>query len=195
MTSCAEDLKGFVAMAPAFFVSVNITSMDLKDPDFVPRLVAECAARGIGHGRVHLEITERAEVDPAAEAQAIKALREQGFEVGIDDFGMGYSNLAYLDTLKVDYLKIDKAFVAGISNGTIGTAVLDHIIELGAERHLTMIAEGVEEETQRAELVTRGVRLGQGWLFAKPMSALEFAKAYAENRAIVGGGPALARVA
>ncbi|MEO6013228.1 MAG: EAL domain-containing protein, partial [Devosia sp.] len=149
MIESAEDLKAFVQMEPDFFVSINITSMDLQDPDFSKQLIAECDGRGIAHQRVHLEITERVEVDPTKQAHSIRKLREEGFEVGIDDFGIGYSNLAYLDTLQVDYLKIDKAFVAGISNGAIGTAVIDHIIELGTERGLKVIAEGVEQDEQR----------------------------------------------
>jgi sensor c-di-GMP phosphodiesterase-like protein len=182
MIRAAEDLKAFVGMAPDFFISVNITSMDLQDPGFVKQLVAECDAREVAHHRVHLEITERAEVDPVSEGKNIQVLREQGFEVGIDDFGIGYSNLAYLDTLQVDYLKIDKAFVAGISNGAMGTAVLDHIIALARERGLKVIAEGVEVEQQRAELVSRGVWLAQGWLFAKAMPAAALLNNYAANQ-------------
>jgi len=197
MVSCADDLKMFITMDPDFFVSINITSVDLQDHDFIKRLIAECAKRGIEHRRVHLEITERVQVDTTLEAETIKALREQGFEVGIDDFGIGYSNLAYLDTLKVDYLKIDKTFVAGISNGMIGTAVVDHIIALGAERDLKVIAEGVEEEDQRAALVSRGVWLGQGWLFARPMSAANFIASYAKVMSTTPSEPPrpLARVA
>ncbi|HEV2514240.1 MAG TPA: EAL domain-containing protein [Devosia sp.] len=180
MTSCANDLRAFVAMAPDFFVSVNITAIDLHDPDFVKLMVAECNARGVAPHRVHLEITERVEVDSTKVSDAIRLLREHGFEIGIDDFGIGYSNLAYLDKLDVDYLKIDKVFVAGLGNGAIGTATVDHIIELAAERGLTTIAEGVELECQRAELVVRGVLLGQGWLFGRPMSASKLLAAYAE---------------
>jgi sensor c-di-GMP phosphodiesterase-like protein len=184
MISSAQDLKHLVQIDPEFFVSVNVTSVDLQDPNFVNLLVAECDARGVAHNRVHLEITEREEVEPAMAAEGIRVLREQGFEIGIDDFGMGYSNLAYLDSLQVDYLKIDKAFVAGISSGTIGTAVVDHIIQLGTERGIEVIAEGVEVEEQRGALVSRGVHLGQGWLFARPVPAAELLAAHAERHSM-----------
>lgn len=180
LVSCADDLKAFVAMAPDFFVSVNITAIDLHDPDFVKLMVAECDARGVAHHRVHLEITERVEVDSTKVSDAIRLLRGHGFEIGIDDFGIGYSNLSYLDRLDIDYLKIDKAFVAGLGDGAIGTATVDHIIELAAERGLTTIAEGVELECQRAELVARGVLLGQGWLFGRPMSASQLLATFAQ---------------
>ena len=195
MVGSAEDLEKLVQLDPAFFVSVNITSIDLQDPEFARQLLAECEARGIAHNRVHLEITERTEVDAQREAASILELRKHGFEVGIDDFGIGYSNLAYLDTLQVDYLKIDKAFVAGISNGAIGTAVIDHIIQLGTERRLKLIAEGIEVEEQRAALVSRGVWFGQGWLFAKPLSAADLLAAYPGSGAGVSPQFPLARVA
>lgn len=195
MVGSAEDLKKLVQLDPDFFVSVNITSIDLRDPDFTRQLLAECDARGIAHSRVHLEITERTEVDPEREAEHILALQRHGFEIGIDDFGIGYSNLAYLDTLHVNYLKIDKAFVAGISNGAIGTAIVDHIIQLGTDRRLKLIAEGVEVEEQRAALVSRGVWLGQGWLFAKPLPAGDLLAAYIERHSTVSPQASLAHVA
>jgi sensor c-di-GMP phosphodiesterase-like protein len=178
MIRSAEDLKDLVKIDRDFFVSVNVTSVDLQDPGFVKQLIAECDARGVAHKRVHLEITEREEVDPTLATKGIVTLREQGFEIGIDDFGMGYSNLAYLDTLQIDYLKIDKAFIAGISSGPIGTAVVDHIIQLGSQRGLRIIAEGVEVEEQRAALVSKGVWLGQGWLFGRPVPAVDMLAAY-----------------
>jgi len=193
--SCAE-FGGFAQAHEAFFISINISSADLRDPDFCPTLAATCATRGIAHERVHLEITERTEVDPELEAATIATLRGMGFKVGIDDFGIGYSNLAYLDLLQLDYLKIDRAFVAGLSRGQIGTEIVDHIIELAAGRGLQLIAEGVEREEQRAELISRGVTLAQGWLFGRPMSAIEFTHAYAEKETEPSvSSPALAHVA
>jgi len=187
--SCAE-LGAFATTHKDFFVSINISSADLREPDFTATLAAICSGRGIAHERVHLEITERAEVDPGLEAATIATLRGMGFKVGIDDFGIGYSNLAYLDLLQVDYLKIDRAFVAGLPRAQIGTEIVDHIIELAAGRGLQLIAEGVEREEQRAELISRGVTLAQGWLFGRPMAALEFIHAYAEQQA---AGQATAR--
>lgn len=197
LSRCYADLGVFIATHPDFFVSINISSADLRQLNFVSGLAAACASRDIAAQSVHLEITERSEVDAEAEVPTIEALRAQGFRVGIDDFGIGYSNLAYLDLLHVDYLKIDRAFVAAISRGgRLGTQVVDHIIELASGRGLTLIAEGVEREDQRAELLSRGVRFGQGWLFGKPMSRLDFVAGYAAS--LDQGSPTepkLARVA
>ncbi len=183
-----DDLAAFIGTHAGFFISVNVSSADLREPGFVEGLMDACAERGVPHAAIHLEITERAEVDPETEADAIRDLRAAGFQVGIDDFGIGYSNLAYLDMLKLDYLKIDRAFVAGIPGNGIGTEIVDHIIELAKGRGLQLIAEGIEHDGQRAELVSRGVRLGQGWLFARPMARLDFIRAYAANLAVVPEG-------
>ena len=130
------------------------------------------------HGAVHLEITERQEVDQTAEAGAIGELRKAGFKVGTDDFGVGFSNLAYLENFELDYLKIDRVFVANAFRGTAGTEMIDHIIGVGRARNLEIIAEGVERPEQLSHLLARGVELGQGWLFAREMPATEFLRQY-----------------
>ena len=198
ISAAASEFWSLAAARQDFFVSINITSIDLQNPRFVDEIVSVCDEHGIAHSRLHLEITERAQVDPQGETETIRALRAKGFAVGIDDFGVGYSNLAYLDTLDVDYLKIDRLFVAGLSAGGIGSQVVDHIITLGGDRGLILIAEGVETEGQRAALVSRGVKLGQGWLFGKPMVQSDFALAHTENltvRADDSAPVALSRVA
>jgi sensor c-di-GMP phosphodiesterase-like protein len=190
IAECCVQMGQFARTHEGFFLSINISSADLHEPDFVAGLTAGFAAHGIAHGNIHFEITERSEVDAEIEVRTIAALREAGFQVGFDDFGIGYSNLAYLDLVRVDYLKIDRAFVAAMSRGgQIGTQVVDHIIDLGAKRGLTLVAEGIEQEEQRLELVTRGVTLGQGWLFSKPMSAAEFIAGYDGQAPLEPGAP------
>ena len=182
LEASTNDMADLVRNRPGFYLSVNVASADLREPDFVDFVTACCRARGLGNERLHLEITERNEVDAEMAAETIRTLRGLGLRVGIDDFGIGYSNLAYLDLLQVDYLKIDRVFVAGIDRGAIGSEIVDHIIELADARHLEVIAEGIETAEQRAALLSRGVAFGQGWLFGKPMSALDFARLYVDNQ-------------
>jgi len=179
--TCAAQLAPFVRAHANFFISINISSVDLRDPAFVSTLAETVAANGIARRAIHLELTERAEVESEVEAETIRTLRAMGFKVGIDDFGIGYSNLAYLDTLQVDYLKIDRAFVAGLSGGQLGAQIVDHIIDLAVSRGLELIAEGVELDVQRTQLLARDVRLGQGWLFGKPMDFADFERAYCDQ--------------
>jgi EAL domain-containing protein (putative c-di-GMP-specific phosphodiesterase class I) len=102
------------------------------------------------------------EVDLGAEASVIAALRTSGFKVGTDDFGVGYSNLAYLENFQLDYIKIDRVFVANAFRAEAGSEMIDHIIGVGKARNLQIIAEGIERPEQQAQLLARGVDLGQG---------------------------------
>lgn len=177
------DFSEFIAARPEFFLSLNISSFDLSEPEFPAFMMDACRRRGVPPAAVHLEITEREEVDPLGEAEAIRTLRGHRFSVGIDDFGMGYSNLAYLDTLQLDYLKIDRAFVAAAASGELGGEIVDHIVGLARSRQLEVIAEGVEREEQRIQLMARGVSMAQGWLFGKPMARSEFISGHAQQQA------------
>ncbi len=171
VTSALAELGATVAARRHFFLSINVTSTDLVAPDFAPGLIQLCLQHGIPPSAIHLEVTERIEVKLDAELDSIAMLRGAGFQVGIDDFGVGYSNLAYLEKLSLDYLKIDRAFVAGLARTSFGGQVIDHIIDIARTRRLEIIAEGVETQEQRAALVARGVFLAQGWLFAKALPA------------------------
>lgn len=176
--SALDDFAAFAAGHPGFFLSLNISSADLREPDFPAFLVEACKVRGMPPAAVHLEITEREAVDPEREAETLRTLRGIGFAVGIDDFGIGYSNLSYLDSLQLDYIKIDRAFVISAARGDLGGEIIDHIVSMARTRRLDVIAEGVEFEEQRVQLLSRGVPLAQGWLFGWPMSRLDFQQGY-----------------
>jgi len=173
-----DQMGEFMRQHPEFFLSLNISSSDLSDAGFRPFLVARCTEARVPCRAVHLEITERQEVDQTAEAGTIAELRRTGFKVGTDDFGVGYSNLAYLENYELDYLKIDRVFVANGFRAAGGAEMIDHIIDVGKARHLEIIAEGIERPEQLAHLLTRGVVLGQGWLFARELPAVEFLRQY-----------------
>ena len=104
----------------------------------------------------------------------LQALRDEGHRILIDDFGTGYSSLAYLQTLPVDCLKIDKAFIDALGYDAASSGVAPHIIRMAHALNLTVIAEGIEHEYQAQLLRSEGVSYGQGWLFDKPLNAHQF---------------------
>jgi len=146
----------------------------------VPR-VGEVAARLLALHRVAprqiaFEVTERGLIDVVVARENLQALRAEGHQVLIDDFGTGYCSLAYLQTLPVDCLKIDKAFIDALGHDAASSGVAPHIIRMAHDLHLRVIAEGIEREDQALLLLGEGVKYGQGWLFAKALTARQFAE-------------------
>jgi sensor c-di-GMP phosphodiesterase-like protein len=104
----------------------------------------------------------------------------------IDDFGTGYCSLAYLQTLPVDCLKIDKAFIDALGHDAASSGVAPHIIRMAHALQLRVIAEGIEFESQALLLKSEGVIYGQGWLFARPLTAKKFTELVTGGRRDAG---------
>jgi diguanylate cyclase (GGDEF)-like protein/PAS domain S-box-containing protein len=151
-------------------VGVNVSGRQLQDAAFPGEVRAALAESGLAPGRLTLEITESTIMrDTEATLAQLHALKALGVRLAIDDFGTGYSSLAYLQRFPVDVLKIDKAFVDGIARGGQDAALARTVIALGDTLSLRTVAEGVEDEAQRARLAAMGCELGQGYLFARPL--------------------------
>ena len=164
-----EDAGAFLAANPDFHVAVNLSAADIQSPALVGRLgtmLAQCGARP---SNLIVEITERGFLHLESARGVVAALRERSIGVAIDDFGTGYSSLSYLQSLELDFLKIDRAFVEAIGTGAPTSGVVGLIIDMARTMRLTMIAEGIENPIQAAYLRERGVEFAQGWLFGKPM--------------------------
>ncbi len=100
----------------------------------------------------------------------LKVLKTLGVRIAIDDFGTGYSSLAYLRQFPIDILKIDQSFVSGIADSAESAALVHTLVQLGKVLGLDTIAEGVENDDQRIRLRAEKVDIGQGFLFARPLS-------------------------
>jgi sensor c-di-GMP phosphodiesterase-like protein len=163
-----DDAGHFLARHPGFHVAINLSPADLRSTAIVDQLDRLMARSGALPANLIVEITERAFVHKEQAREVIAALHARGIEVAIDDFGTGYSSLSYLESLELDFLKIDRSFIESIGTGAPTSQVVGHIIDMAHNLHLRMIAEGVENEEQAAFLRVRGIDQGQGWLFGRP---------------------------
>ena len=153
-------------------VAVNVSASRLSDKGFVRRVAEILETTGLEPGWLELEITERTTVESAeAAAGAIVVLRDMGVSVSIDDFGTGYSWMSYLKSFRVDKLKIDPSFVAGLPDDADSAAIAEAIINLGGNMGHVVIAKGVETLSQLEYLSNRGLKVAQGHLFAAPAPA------------------------
>ena len=157
-------------------MSVNISARDLQMGDaLVQDVTAALTAAELPAGMLTLEITESALMaDPGAAQSTLRRLRDLGIATSIDDYGTGYSSLAYIKQLAVNELKIDRAFVAGMEADRKNAAIVRSTIELGHNLGLTVVAEGVETDHELAELRRFGCDAAQGFYFARPMPAASF---------------------
>lgn len=155
-------------------VAVNIAARQFQDAN-LPELVCHIIkSTGVDADDLELEITETAAMsDVQASIAVLGQLRRIGVKLSIDDFGTGYSSLSYLQQLEVDSIKIDKSFVDDIGSGRNGEAVCDAIIQLGQSLGMKIIAEGVENNAQLDFLRQRHCDEVQGYLYARPMSAVD----------------------
>ena len=168
--SVFNDLGNWLAQHPDAHISINISAADLQSAT-LPVLINQQVQRWqVSTSQVAIELTERDLIARETAIPVLKAYREQGYTIYIDDFGVGYSSLSYLNDLQVDALKIDKSFVDTLACNPVA----NHIIEIAKSLNLSAVAEGIENEDQRNWLKAHGVTSGQGWLFSKPMPAEAF---------------------
>ena len=170
---------------PNLRLYVNLSARQFRDPGLVPMIVSALARTGLDAASLTLEITEGTLLTPGFETvQRIGELRALGLRLAIDDFGTGYSSLGYLHAYQIDELKIDRSFVPG-GEGVGDAHVLSQaIVELGRALSLDMIAEGIETQDQADWFRTLGCRLGQGYLYARPMVPSDLDRYF---RARIGG--------
>jgi len=155
-------------------VSVNVSPVQLLRDDVVALVKGVLAETGLPPQLLYLEVTETYLIEEAETiAPALQALKDVGVRIAIDDFGGGSSSLSYLSVLPIDVVKIDRLFVDGLPDSSDDRAIVSAVISLCEELELTVIAEGVDSDRQHWELRELGCRLGQGFLYSKPMPPAE----------------------
>lgn len=159
-------------------LSLNVTPADLSSSSFANEFIMVVRQSGFPPERLTLEITEQvmlAELEQIA--GMLKPLKETGIAIALDDFGAGYSNFRYLKSLPVDSIKLDRSMVEGIAEDERDLAILHAMVAMARALDMQVVAEGVEDEQQRAILAREGVSVYQGFLRSLPLSPKEFAGA------------------
>jgi EAL domain-containing protein (putative c-di-GMP-specific phosphodiesterase class I) len=156
-------------------VAVNVSEVQLRQPNFVANVLAELGSPK--ENAIDIEITESMLAqNTGANVQKLLQLRAAGVQVFMDDFGTGYSGLSQIAHLPLDALKIDRAFISGMSGSAEHMAIVSAIINLARALGIAVVAEGVETEEQAMKLVELGCDEAQGHLFGRPVPADEVAK-------------------
>ncbi|MEC7899558.1 MAG: EAL domain-containing protein [Actinomycetota bacterium] len=158
-----------------FSMAVNVSARQLADPAF-PTLVSEAlTSNNLDPQQVALEFTESALIaaNPVTE-QVLGELTELGIRMGLDDFGTGFSSMTYLKRFPINFLKIDRTFVAGLDNNDDDTAIVTGTVALAHSLGLQVVAEGVETEPQLKQLQKLQCDLAQGFHFSEPVTDAEF---------------------
>jgi len=170
------------ALAP-LKVHVNMAASEFTSSALPQTLRAMAAELAVPASQVVLELTESMLMrQPEQVRRVMHQLREIGFEISLDDFGMGHSSLAMLKSLPISSLKIDRSFVRDLPIGERDRAIAQTIVDLGQHLQLEVIAEGIESEDQLAVLNACGCRFGQGYLLGRPLPLPELILAYPNGR-------------
>ncbi len=164
-------------------ISVNVSRVDIYDPDLVDYLKQIIAENNISASELHLEITETAYTDSVTQIKGVvEGLRNEGFMVEMDDFGKGYSSLNMLTSLPIDALKLDMAFITDIAENNKEMSMVEFVLEIARFLGVPVIAEGVESASQYLLLKKAGCDIIQGYYFSKPVSATEFGHLIEKSR-------------
>lgn len=151
-------------------LSLNLLPLDLARAGYESWLLEEIAAAGLPPQRITVEITEGSLLtDPVAASARLARLRAAGVRIAVDDFGTGYASLAYLISLPLDTLKVDRSLIADVVGGTRDRIVVKALVALARELKLQVVVEGVEDPAQLALLQEWGCDLYQGFLGAEAL--------------------------
>ena len=178
-TACAEaatwpsDIK----------VSVNVSSLQLTNENLVNVIISAIASARIPANRLELEITESVFIENTfANISTLKKLHELGVKFAMDDFGTGYSSLGYLMSFPFSKIKIDRSFIARLSDKDKSRAIVRAVADLARNLNMIVTAEGVETDQQLEQIRILGCTEMQGYLFSRPLPAAEIHRLFLSNR-------------
>jgi len=153
-------------------MAINLSPVQILGED-IAGVVADCLEQsGVSADLLRLEITEGALIaDPSKAAETLRRIKDLGVSLALDDFGTGYSSLSYLHRYPIDCIKIDRAFTGRVDAEDSAVKIVRSIMMLAEALDMSVIAEGIETTAQRSRMFELGCRLGQGFLFSKPLTS------------------------
>jgi EAL domain-containing protein (putative c-di-GMP-specific phosphodiesterase class I) len=175
LETAISDCAAWQQENPGIKVSVNLSAMNLQDSDLPENVSSLLTEYKLEADQLSLEITESAVMnDPVQAREVLQVLNFMGVELVIDDYGTGFSSLAYLKLLPVSSLKIDKSFVIDMQDEENDAIIVYSTIDLAHNLGLTVIAEGVENQQVARLLRQQKCDAAQGFYFARPMAKYDF---------------------
>lgn len=185
MNIVARDVRAWLDQGIWFqHVGINAASTDFQNDDLLTVIEAAFEREDVPLEHVILEVTESVYMGQAGDgvARQLQSMRANGLRVALDDFGTGFASLTHLLSVPVDIIKIDKSFVARMEPESRAAAIVEGILGIAAKLDIKVVAEGIETESQAAQLKFMGCYLGQGYLYSRPVdrkavTKLLFAKA------------------
>lgn len=173
LAQIAADIRHWLDLGIAFqHVGINVTTADFQRGDLEARIVETFGRAGVPLRHIVLEVNESVYVGGGDQMVplAVSALRRRGLLVALDDFGTGFASLTHLLSFPVDIIKIDRSFVTRLGTDPASDVVVGSIIDIARKLDMRLVAEGIETAAQASLLSELGCTMGQGYLFARPMS-------------------------
>ncbi|MBC8061707.1 MAG: EAL domain-containing protein [Clostridiaceae bacterium] len=181
--SCKQSVKWLEAGYKFKSISINVSSVDIHQPDFLESIKTILKNTAINPNIVELEITETVLMQSLdSSINILKELNDMGIRIALDDFGTGYSSLNYLRKIPICTLKIDKSFIDNITSSTKEESIINNIIQMAHSMDLKVVAEGVETKHQLSILKDRNCDYIQGYYYSKPLPVDEIEKLLALNK-------------
>jgi diguanylate cyclase (GGDEF)-like protein/PAS domain S-box-containing protein len=180
--ACRQTRAWLDAGLPRVRIAVNVSTVELREKDFVAAVRAILTETGLEPRFLELELTETFLMqDAEATATVLQALKDLGVSLALDDFGTGYSSLSHLKRFPIDTLKIDKSFVRDLATDADDASIVSAVISMGGSLHMRVVAEGVETREQLTFLQEHSCPEGQGYYFSRPVVAAQLTQLLGNN--------------
>jgi diguanylate cyclase (GGDEF)-like protein/PAS domain S-box-containing protein len=167
---------------PPLTMAVNMSSLQIRQHDLVPRVLAILEETGVSPSSLEIEITESTLLQNDDHTlRVLNELKKAGISLHMDDFGTGYSSLSYLSHFPIDVVKIDRSFISSLKDKGKQDELVDAILTMAQAMGIRVIAEGIESEAQRERLRELACGYGQGFLFARPMAPTDVSELLREK--------------